>query len=44
MTGCSYTDVKMKQTDRIKSISAANENISVRGHNVEVKSELLFLL
>ena len=36
MTGSSYTDVKLKRTDRIKSISAANENISVRGHNVEV--------
>ena len=43
MTGCSYTDVKLKRTDRIKSFSAANENISVHGHNVEVKSELLFV-
>ena len=33
MTGCSYTDVKLKRTDRIKSSSAANENVRVRGHS-----------
>ena len=36
MKACSYTDVKLKRTDRTKSISAADENISVRSHNVEV--------
>ena len=32
--------MKLKRTDRIKSISAANKNSSVGGHNVEVNSEL----
>ena len=37
---------KSANADKVYSIGiglAANENISVRGHNVEVKSELLFL-
>ena len=37
---------KSVNADKVYSIGvglAANENISVHGHNVEVKSELLFL-
>lgn len=43
MTGCNYADVKLKRRDRVKSISAATDNIKVRGKEVEINSALLFM-
>ena len=43
MTGHSYVNVKVKRKDRVKSISVANDKVTVRGREVDVNSTLLFM-
>lgn len=43
LTGLKYGDVKLKRTDKVTSISAASNAVTVRGKEVHVNSNLLLM-